>query len=90
MTTVTLHTMAVHSNSIVHSNFKYKSTIEMAILKGIYLTFLFLFSASLYQLKALSVCADGFWIRTNFVYEVRWQEGISMKISLASLYSDFK
>ena len=40
-------------------------------------------------LKALDVCAEGFWIRDNFFYEVRWLEGHRIcKISLVNLHTE--
>ena len=38
-------------------------------------SFLFFSSAISYWLKALGIYAVGFWIRADFLYEIRWQEG---------------
>ena len=42
-------------------------------------------------LKALGICAEGFWIRADLLYEVWWLEGrLVGTISLVNVYTDLK
>ena len=52
----------------------------MAILKHLYQNFFFFaFSATPCWLKALDICAEGFWIRANLLHEVRWYERVCIQ-----------
>ena len=49
----------------------FQYVMQLAILKHLYLNN-FGFSATPCSLKAFGVCAEDFWIRTDFHHEVRW------------------
>ena len=64
---------------------------HFAILKHSYLNILISFSKISCLLKVLGICAEDFWTRADFHYEVRWFKGHSTsKISLVNLYSEVK
>ena len=50
---------------------KYKHAIQLALSKNSYLN-IWSFSTIRRSLKALGICAEGFRIKTDFLYEVRW------------------
>ena len=42
------------------------------------------------RLKALGICAKGFWVTAD-IHEVRWNEGYPIcKISVVNMYSELK
>ena len=54
-------------------------------------THLIVFPAVSCWLKALGICAEGLWIRADFLYEVRLSEEYpSRKISLVNLHTELK
>ena len=49
------------------------------------------FAAVSCWLKALGICAEGLWIRAEFLYNIRWQEEHpTHKLSLVHLHSELQ